>query len=270
LAAYDFIVVGAGSAGCAVAGRLATHSSSTVLLIEAGGSDRRLTVRAPLAFGRQFGTSLDWAYESEPEPGCANRRIGQPRGRVLGGTSAMNGMVWVKGSNLDYDGWRLPGWSWDDVAPVFTRIEQGPMRVTRVAYPDLLSQRFVTATRAAGIAANDDVSGPDLDGAAIAPVTIYKGQRWSTARGYLHHRDNLTVVTKAEVNRVIIRNGRAVGVEYRRRGRAQQAFANQEVVVSAGAFGTPQLLQLSGVGPADHLRSVGIAPLVDSPALATD
>jgi choline dehydrogenase len=107
LAAFDFIVVGAGSAGCAVAGRLATQSSSRVLLIEAGGSDRRLEVRAPLAFGRQFGTSLDWAYESEPEPGCADRRIAQPRGRVLGGTSAMNGMVWVKGSNLDYDGWRL-------------------------------------------------------------------------------------------------------------------------------------------------------------------
>jgi choline dehydrogenase len=265
LAAFDFIVVGAGSAGCAVAGRLATHSSSRVLLIEAGGSDRRLEVRAPLAFGRQFGTSLDWAYESEPEPGCANRRIGQPRGRVLGGTSAMNGMVWVKGSNLDYDGWRLPGWSWQDVAPVFARIEQGPMRVTRVAYPDELSQRFVAAARAAGVAANDDISGPELDGVAIAPVTIHNGQRWTTARAYLHRQENLTVVTKAEVRGVIIRNGRAVGVEYRRRGRQQQAFADQEVVLSAGAFGTPQLLQLSGVGPADHLRTVGITALVDSP-----
>ena len=265
MAAFDFIVVGAGSAGCAVAGRLATQSSSRVLLIEAGGSDRRLEVRAPMAFGRQFGTSLDWAYETEPEPGCANRRIGQPRGRVLGGTSAMNGMVWVKGSNLDYDGWRLPGWSWDDVAPVFARIEQGPMRITRVAYPDELSQRFVAAARAAGIAANDDVSGPELDGATIAPVTIYKGQRWTTARAYLQGQKNLTVVTKAEVRRVIIRNGRAVGVEYRRRGREQQAFADHEVVLSAGAFGTPQLLQLSGVGPADHLRSVGITALVDSP-----
>ena len=225
-------------------------------------------VRAPLAFGRQFGTSLDWAYESEPEPGCANRRIGQPRGRVLGGTSAMNGMVWVKGSNLDYDGWRLPGWSWDDVAPVFARIEEGPMRVTRVAYPDELSQRFVAAARAAGIAANDDVSGPELDGVAIAPVTIHNGQRWTTPRGYLNHQKNLTVVTKAEVRRVIIRNGRAIGVEYHRhgrRGRQQQAFADQEVVLSAGAFGSPQLLQLSGVGPADHLRSVGITALVDSP-----
>jgi choline dehydrogenase len=267
VAAYDFIVVGAGSAGCAVAGRLATHSSSTVLLIEAGGSDRRFTIRAPLASTRQYGTSLDWAYETEPEPGCANRRIAQPRGRVLGGTSAMNAMVWVKGSNLDYDGWQLPGWGWNDVAPVFARIEQGPMRITRVPYPDELSQRFVAAARAAGVPANDDVSGPELDGAAITPVTIHKGQRWSTARGYLQHQNNLTIVTKAEVSRVIIRNGRAVGIEYRQRGRAQQAFADQEVVLSTGAFGTPQLLQLSGIGPADHLRRVGITPLVDSPRI---
>lgn len=262
---YDFVVVGAGSAGCAVAGRLATESASTVLLIEAGGSDRRLTIRAPLAYPRQFGTSLDWAYETDPEPGCANRRIAQPRGRVLGGSSAMNAMIWVKGSSLDYDGWQLPGWGWNDVAPVFARIERGPMRVARVPYPDELSRCFVAAARASGVGANDDVSGPELDGAAISPVTIHKGQRWSTARGYLRHQENLTVVTKAEVGRVIIRDGRAVGVEYRRRGRIQRAFADREVVVSAGAFGTPRLLQLSGIGPADHLRRVGITPLVDSP-----
>lgn len=264
-AGYDFIVIGAGSAGCAVAGRLTTDSSCTVLLIEAGGSDRRLDVRAPLAFSRQIGSGLDWAYETEPEPGCANRRIPQPRGRVLGGTSAMNAMVWVKGSNLDYDGWGLTGWSWNDVAPVFARIEQGPMHVSRVAYPDELSHRFVAAARAAGAPANDDVSGPDLDGATITPVTIYKGHRWSTARAYLRRQKNLTVVTKAVVRRVILRHGRAVGVEYRRAGRTYQAFADREVVVSAGAFGTPQLLQLSGIGPADHLRRVGITPVVDSP-----
>ena len=131
-------------------------------------------------------------------------------------------MVWVKGSDLDYDGWQLPGWRWNDVAPVFARIERGPMRVGRVPYPDELSRRFVTAARAAGVVANDDVSGPELDGAAIAPATIHHGQRWSTARGYLHGRKNLTVVTKAEVRRVIIRNGRAVGVEYRRRGRCSR------------------------------------------------
>jgi choline dehydrogenase len=255
VAAYDFIVVGAGSAGCAVAGRLAAESSSKVLLIEAGGSDRRLEIRAPLAGIRQLGTSLDWGYETDPEPACADRRIPAHAGRVLGGTSAMNMMLWIKGSHLDYDSWQLPGWSWQDVAPVFARIEQGPMRIGRTPYPDELSRRFVAAARAAGVCADDGVSGPELDGAALAPVTIHKGQRWSTPRGYLQGRDNLTVVTKAEVHKVILRDGRAAGVEYRRRGRVHQAFADREVVVSAGAYGTPHLLQLSGIGPA----------LVDSP-----
>jgi choline dehydrogenase len=267
VAAYDFIVVGAGSAGCAVAGRLAAESSATVLLIEAGGSDRRLAVRAPLAGIQQFGTSLDWNYESDPEPACHDRRIPQHAGRVLGGTSAMNAMVWVKGSNLDYDGWQLPGWSWKDVAPVFARIEQGPMRIGRTPCPDELSERFVAAARAAGVEDDDDISGPELDGAALSPVTIHNGQRWSTPRGYLQRRKNLTVVTNALVSGVIIRNGRAVGVEFRRRGRVQQAFADHEVVVSAGAYKTPHLLQLSGIGPADHLRGVGITAVVDSPRI---
>jgi choline dehydrogenase len=267
VASYDFIVVGAGSAGCAVAGRLASQSPARVLLIEAGGTDRRFTVRVPLMSIRQWGTSLDWGYETEPEPGCADRRIAQHRGRVLGGTSAMNSMVWVKGSNLDYDGWGLPGWSWDDVAPVFARIEQGPMPIGRTAFPDELSKRFVASARAAGVAADDDISGPDLDGVALSPVTIHDGVRWTTANGYLRRQKNLTVLTKADVRRLIIRNGRAVGVEYRRRGRLQQAFADQEIVVSAGVFGSPQLLQLSGIGPADHLRGVGITPLVDSPRI---
>lgn len=261
---YDFVVVGAGSAGCAVAGRLSTQSAATVLLIESGGSDRRLAVRAPAASPSQYGTALDWGYETEPESGCADRRIVQHRGRVLGGTSAMNALVWVKGSDLDYDGWQLPGWGWADVAPVFARIEDGSMRVTRTAYPDELSQRFVAAARAAGIAANDDVSGPALEGAALSPVNVHNGQRWSTPRGYLNGQRNLRVVTKADVHRVIIRNGRAVGVEYRRRGRVHQVIADHEVVVSAGVFGTPQLLQLSGIGPADRLRAVGVTPLVDS------
>jgi len=265
VAAYDFIVVGAGSAGCAVAGRLADESSSTVLLIEAGGAGRSLMVKAPLAGVRQWGTSLDWGYQTEPEPGCAGRRIAQYRGRMLGGTSAMNAMAWVRGSDLDYDGWGLPGWSWEDVAPVFARIERGPIRVGRVPYPDELSERFVAAARAAGVAARDDISGPELDGAAISPATIHHGERWTTARGYLRHQPNLTVVTKAQVRRVVIRDGRAVGVEYLRRGRLHMASVNREIVVSAGSFATPQLLQLSGVGPADHLRGVGVTPIVDSP-----
>jgi choline dehydrogenase len=262
---YDFIVVGAGSAGCAVAGRLASESSARVLLIEAGGSDRRFSIKVPLMGPWQYGTSLDWSYESEPEPGCAGRRIAQPRGKVLGGCSAMNGMFWIKGSALDYNGWRLPGWGWDEVAPVFARIERDSMRITRSPYPDDLSHRFVAAARAAGVAANDDVSGPDLDGAAITPVNIHDGQRWSAARGYLRGHENLTVVTKAMVDRVIIRGGRAVAVQYRRRRRIHRAFAGREIILSAGAFGTPQLLQVSGVGPADHLRRVGVTPVVDSP-----
>ncbi|HEX3287092.1 MAG TPA: GMC family oxidoreductase N-terminal domain-containing protein [Mycobacterium sp.] len=265
MAAYDFIVVGAGSAGCAVAGRLADESSARVLLIEAGGSGRRLTVRAPLAAVRQWGTALDWAYDTDSEPGLGNRSLTMHSGRMVGGTSAMNAMAWVKGSNLDYDGWQLPGWAWADVAPVFARIEQGPMRVGRVPYPDELSCRFVAAARATGVTARDDVSGPELDGAAITPATIHKGERWSTARGYLRRRENLTLITNAQVQRLIIRNGRAAGIEYRRRGHMHEAFAEREVVVSAGAIGTPKLLQLSGIGPADHLRRVGIAPLVDSP-----
>lgn len=269
MATYDFIVVGAGSAGCAAAGRLASESASTVLLIEAGGPGSSLAVRAPMAATRQWDTALDWAYETEPEPGLRGRRLTLHSGRMLGGTSGMNAMVWVKGSNLDYDGWRLPGWSWADVAPVFARIEQGPMRVGRVPYPDELSGRFVAAARTAGTAARDDVSGPDLDGATISPVTIHKGERWTTASGYLNRQKNLTVLTKAEVLRVIIRDGRAVGVEYRRRGRLERVFADHEIVVSAGALGTPKLLQLSGVGPADHLRSVGVSVLVDSPRVGT-
>jgi choline dehydrogenase len=238
---YDYVVVGAGSAGCAVAARLAAASHS-VLLIEAGGSDRRIPVRAPLAYGAQMGGKTDWAFESEPEPGCDGRRIPQPRGKVLGGTSAMNAMVWVRGTRLDYDGWQLPGWGWDDVEPAFRRIESGPMHVTRTAEPDEVSRRFVAAARATGVAANDDVSGPDLDGATISPVTVWKGQRWSTARAYLdtaRRLENFSLVSGAMVRRVAIRNGAAVGVEYERRGRTHTATARREIVLSSGAYGTP-------------------------------
>jgi choline dehydrogenase len=264
---FDYIVVGAGSAGCAVAGRLAADSSATVLLIEAGGTDRRFTIRAPLMYALQFGTSLDWAYQSEPEPGCAHRRLPLPRGRALGGTSSMNGMVWVKGSSLDYDGWDLPGWAWSDVEPVFARIEQTSIHVTRLSDPDELSPLFVAAARATGVPANDELSGPALEGAALAPVTIHRGQRWSAARGYLRRRPNLTILTRAHVQRVVVRAGRAVAVEYCRRGRVHTAVADREIIVSAGAYGTPQLLQLSGIGPADHLCAVGVSPVLDSPTV---
>ena len=283
MAEYDYIVIGAGSAGCALAGRLAAGNDS-VLLLEAGGSDRRLTVRAPLAFAAQMGGPTDWDYSSEPETACDGRSIAQPRGRVLGGTSSMNAMVWVRGTGLDYDGWQLPGWGWSDVEPVFRRIEShylggpthgtsGPMRVTQLAEPDVTSTRWLAAARAAGVSDNEDIGGPDLEGTSIAPVTVWKGQRWNTARAYLpaaRRRSNFTCVTGALVHRVMLRDGRAVGVEYERKGQRLVAGAKREIILSAGAYGTPHLLQLSGIGATDHLRAAGITPVIESPYVGTN
>lgn len=280
---YDHIVIGAGSAGCAVAARLSEDPTCRVLLIEAGGSDRRLEIRAPAAFGQQFHTKVDWDYYTEPEPAAGGRRIYLPRGKTLGGTSSMNAMLWVRGSHLDYDGWGVPGWSWADVEPVFRRIERhfltddahgqdGPMRINRLSAPDPVAQAFVEAAAATGIERNDDLSGPELDGVALSPTTTAGGRRWSTARGYLdgaRRRPNLTVMSKALVHRIVLRDGRAVGVEVERKGKRTEVASTRDIVLSAGAFGTPQLLQLSGVGPADHLTALGITPVVDNPAVGT-
>ncbi len=283
MAHYDYIVIGAGSAGCAVAARL-SEGVSRVLLLEAGGSDRRLTVRAPLAFAAQMGGPTDWDLRTEPERACNDRVIPQPRGRVLGGTSSMNAMVWVRGTRDDYDGWELRGWNWSDVEPVFRRIEShylggpthgtsGPVRITQLPEPDVTSIRWLDSARAAGVSDNQDIGGPDLDGTSIAPVTVWKGQRWNTARAYLpaaRRRSNFTVLTGTLVHRVLIREGRAVGVEYERRGRRHVAHAGREIILSAGAYGTPQLLQLSGIGDPDHLRTLGIVPVVESPRVGTN
>lgn len=278
---YDHIVIGAGSAGCAVAARLSEDPTCRVLLIEAGGSDRRLEVRAPAAFGQQFHKKGDWDYYTEPEPAAGGRRIYLPRGKVLGGTSSMNAMLWVRGSDLDYDGWDVPGWGWADVEPVFRRIERhfldddahgrsGPMRINRLDTPDPVAQAFVEAAVAAGVRRAQDIGGPELEGVAPAPTTTAGGRRWSTARGYLdaaRRRRNLTVMSRTLVRRLILRDGRAVGVELERRGKRLEVGATRDIVLSAGAFGTPQLLQLSGIGPAEHLAALGITPVLDNPAV---
>lgn len=269
---YDHIVVGAGSAGCAVAARLSEDPVRRVLLIEAGGSDRTLATRAPAAFANLIGTKRDWDYETEPEPGLAGRRIAEPRGKLLGGCSAMNAMLWVRGSDLDYDGWDLPGWSWDDVLPVFERIESGPMRITPLRDLDPVARAFVASAQASGIAgvATPELSGPALAGVAPAPTTTSGGRRWSTARAYLdaaRRRPNLTVITKALVHRVVVRDGRAVGVEVEQRGRVRRIGATRDIVLSAGAFNTPHLLQLSGIGDPDHLRDIGVEVVADNPAV---
>lgn len=282
----DYVIVGAGSAGCVLAARLSEDPSAKVLLLEAGGSGRHPNIAIPAAFAKQFQTKLDWDLRTEPEPHCDGRELYVPRGRGLGGSSAMNAMLYVRGRPLDYDLWAAQGaegWGWDDVRPYFLRAEDngrgasehhavgGPLRVEDERSPRPLTKRFLAAAEAAGIPYVDDYNGPEQDGCALAQVTQKGGRRWSTSSAYLRpvmNRPNLEVVTHAQVERVELRGGRAVGVRYRdKRGREHVADAGSEVILAAGAIGSPQLLMLSGIGPADHLTSVGLSVEADVPGV---
>jgi choline dehydrogenase len=286
VADYDYVIVGAGSAGCALANRLSADPSVRVLLLEAGGSDRNMNIRIPVGFAKQFRTDLDWGYESEPEPNLIGRSMYLPRGRSLGGSSSMNAMIYLRGHRSDFDGWAAehgaPGWGFADVLPYFKRSENnerihdeyhgqgGPLNVADPTWTSTLSEPFVESAAAAGIARNDDFNGAEQEGAGPLQVTQKRGRRWSAADAFLHpirkKRDNLTVATGAHARRVVLEGGRATGVEYdsEKDGR-QTARAGREVIVSAGAYNSPQLLMLSGIGPADHLREHGIEVAVDSP-----
>jgi choline dehydrogenase len=281
---FDFILVGAGSAGCVLARRLSEERSCRVLLLEAGGPDRRREIHVPAAFSRLFKGPCDWAYETEPEPNLAGRRLFWPRGKVLGGCSSINAMMWVRGHPSDYDGWeRLgnPGWSYRDVLPYFLRAEDngrgagpfrgagGPMPVNDLCRPDPLSRRFLEACAEAGIEANDDFNGPRQEGAGLYQVTQRNGARASAAAAYLRpalSRPNLVVRTSAHVRRIDVESGRAVGVECLHEGKSAVARAG-EVILCGGAVNSPQLLMLSGIGPAAHLEAVGIRPVVDLPGV---
>jgi len=283
MSTHDYVIVGAGSAGCLLANRLSA-SGATVLLLEAGGSDRRPEVMVPAAFPNQFQTAIDWNFMSEPEPGLFGRRLFLPRGRMVGGSSSMNAMLYVRGNRADYDGWARDygahGWSYQEILPYFKRHEAsaeirdeyhgttGELHVTQKRWLSPHWRKFIDAARASGIDENPDYNGAVQDGASLFQTTTKGGRRWSAADAFLRpalKRDNLELVNKALVHRVVLESGRAVGVEYERRGGSDVARAEREVVVCAGAYGSPQVLMLSGIGPAEHLRDVGIEPLVDSP-----
>ena len=287
MAAWDYIVVGAGSAGCAVAGRLSEDERSRVLVLEAGGSDRRLAVAMPAAsFLLALGNPrYDWAYKAEPDPTRTGRRDLMPRGKVLGGTSAINGMSYVRGQPADYDGWAAlgcRGWDFESVLPYFKRSEDnengadayhgtgGPLAVSnrRTLHP--LSEAYLRSCIANGMSRMADINRPPQAGVGYVPVTQRRGRRWSAARAYLRPamgRKNLRVLTHAHTRRVLFEGKRATGVEYAYRGRTVRAEAARAVIISAGAFASPQLLMLSGVGPAAHVSEYGVPVVHDLPGV---
>ncbi|HVC54490.1 MAG TPA: choline dehydrogenase [Stellaceae bacterium] len=272
----DIVVIGAGSAGCAVAARLSEDPATRIVLIEAGGDDTNRWIHIPLGFGKTFADpSVNWCYETEPDPGAAGRRVFWPRGKVLGGSSSINGMVYIRGQAEDFDHWRQlgnTGWSFDDVLPYFRRAEHqirgaddyhgigGPLAVSDVErHP--IAEAFIAAAIDLGLPRNDDFNGASQDGVGYHQTTTRNGRRCSAAVGYLRpamRRPNLQVVTEALSERLLFEGSRAVGVLCRRGGATFTARARREIILCGGAINSPQLLMLSGIGPQEQLAALGI------------
>jgi len=286
-AVFDYVIVGAGSAGCVLAEALSRDGKHTVAIVEAGGTDRKFFVQMPLGYGKTFyDKTINWNYYAEPDPGLNGQRDFWPRGKLLGGCGSINAMVWIRGDRRDYDDWAEagnPGWSFADVLPFFKALEHneagesdlrgkgGPVHITDASRrPQLLTERFVRAGREAGFPVNPDFNGPQQEGVGIYQVNTKGGWRMSAARAFLRpalKRANLTLVTGAHATRVVFTGERATGIEIDHRGARRMLNANRAVILAAGAINTPQLLQLSGVGPAEHLKSLGIEVQRDSPAV---
>ena len=278
----DYLIVGAGSAGCVLAHRLSADARNAVLLLEAGGEDNNPWIHVPVGyFKTMHNPALDWCYRTEPDEGVAGRQIDWPRGKVLGGSSSLNGLLYVRGQREDYDRWASlgnRGWSYADVLPYFRKSEDqerganawhgvgGPLKVSDLRLRRPIADHFIAAAQEIGIPLNEDYNGAVQEGVGYFQQTAYNGFRWSTAKGFLkpaRKRSNLIVETRAQACRILFEGRRAVGVEYLQDGVKKTARARVEVILASGAIGSPQILQHSGVGPAHVLRNAGVAVLHD-------
>jgi choline dehydrogenase-like flavoprotein len=287
--AYDYIIVGAGSAGCVLANRLSESGRNRVLLLEAGPRNRHFWLHVPLGYGKLFTNQrYNWCYTTEPQAECNGRNVIAPRGKTLGGSSSINGLIYIRGQAEDFDHWRQlgnAGWSHEDVLPYFRMAESnergadahhgagGPLSVSDVRDRHPLAAAFIEAAQQCGYPRNDDFNGATQEGAGFYQNTMRNGVRASTAAAYLkpaRKRSNLHVVSEALAQRILFDGRKATGVEYLVDGATRTAHANAEILVAGGAFNSPQLLQLSGLGPAEHLRSLGIPVLADMPGVGND